>query len=285
LLVNLLQNEYGVKDLLPQEQRVGLEAIMVPVKNLFTPPADQLIYDRAKECFVEVLENYVNGSADIIPGSDVTFRDVLQGVGKVPKEIGQTALTQPIKLDGEETAPEDGKSRPMPSIPPQEEQKHEEEEKTPDLSQQEPTLPEVEQQIAEPAPQKEEAPAEPSIEELVAQDVAKDMVKGKPDFHGGKEFVDEDGFVHVKPHKRNEYEHSYLRGRGRRQGKKGRNGETERYKVRGGKGPRGHRGRGRGGKIHHDKHDVDNSGRKVKTAHGKHPNWSKGEVRVQTPAE
>jgi hypothetical protein len=49
LLVNLLQNEYNVSDLLGQEERVGLEALMLPVKSLFNPPADQLSYSRARE--------------------------------------------------------------------------------------------------------------------------------------------------------------------------------------------------------------------------------------------
>jgi seryl-tRNA synthetase len=49
LLINLLQNEYNVSDLLGQEERVGLEALMLPVKSLFNPPADQLSYSRARE--------------------------------------------------------------------------------------------------------------------------------------------------------------------------------------------------------------------------------------------
>lgn len=49
LLVNLLQNEYNVKNLLGSDESVGLEAILVPLKNLVTPPHEQLVYSRARD--------------------------------------------------------------------------------------------------------------------------------------------------------------------------------------------------------------------------------------------
>jgi len=117
---------------------------------------------------------------------------------------------------------------------------------------------------------------EPTLEELVAGDVEKDMVDIKKVALKPKEFIDDDGFTHVKPHERSEFEHNVLRGKGRRGGRKG---DTERLKVRGGKGPRGIRGHGRGGR-NNDKYGADDQGKKLKNAHGKHPKSGKGQVRV-----
>jgi seryl-tRNA synthetase len=49
LLVNLMQNEFNVKNLLGSDESVGLEAILVPLKSLVTPPHEQLVYSRARE--------------------------------------------------------------------------------------------------------------------------------------------------------------------------------------------------------------------------------------------
>jgi hypothetical protein len=49
LLVNLLQNEYNVKNLLGSDESEGLEAMLVPLKNLVTPPHGQLVYNRARD--------------------------------------------------------------------------------------------------------------------------------------------------------------------------------------------------------------------------------------------
>lgn len=49
LLVNLLQNEYNVKNLLGSDESKGLEAMLVPLKNLVTPPHGQLVYNRARD--------------------------------------------------------------------------------------------------------------------------------------------------------------------------------------------------------------------------------------------
>jgi|JI10StandDraft_1071094.scaffolds.fasta_scaffold1586886_1 hypothetical protein len=49
LLVNLLQNEYNVKNLLGSDESIGLEAILVPLKNLVTSPHEQLVYSRARD--------------------------------------------------------------------------------------------------------------------------------------------------------------------------------------------------------------------------------------------
>lgn len=279
LLVNLLQNEYNVKNLLGNEERIGLEAIMLPIKNLFNPPADQLVYSRARECFITLFESFVKGSNDIIPGTDATYNKLLSDIQSIPEDVKQATY----RLDAEETAAEEAPQA----------QEYYEEEKVEVVPQQTQavgaTWNEVDQEDEEVdhAPnaqhRQEEEEEKPTVEELVEQDVQKDMVRGKRSFLKEKTFIDEDGFVHAKPHARNEFEHNMLRGRGRR-GKKGRHGDTDRLKVRGGKGPRGMRGRGRGGKYHHDKHDVDEAGRKTKTAHGRRPHWSKGEVRVDQPA-
>lgn len=77
-----------------------------------------------------------------------------------------------------------------------------------------------------------------------------------------------------------------LKGKGRKTGGKAKKEDLrQRAKVsRGSRGARGFRGRGRG-REPHDKFGTDESGRKSKTAHGRHMHWSKGEVRVEKPTE
>lgn len=282
LLVNLLQNEYGVKDLLENEEMIGLKALLMPLKSLFNPPADQIIYDRARDCFLEVFEAYVKGSKDIIPGSDTTYNSLLKSINNLPDSVKKQTHTLDQEKAKQEQAEalaraEESKKEVSVSGTAHDEPEWNQEGEDEDS-------PGVENIPVEGDEVVQESVNEPTIEELVENDVKKDMVKNPKTYLKKKSFVDEDGFVHVKPHARSEFEHNTLRGRGRR-GKKGRHGETDRYKVRGGKGPRGFRGRGRGGKIHHDKHDVDHTGRKTKTAHGKKPHWNKGEVRTQQNLE
>lgn len=278
LLINLLQNEYDVKDLLSSSSRVGLESLMIPIKSLFNPPADQLSYTRARECFIEVFTNFINGTEDIIPGSSVKYSELLADVTShsttsLVENIPNSVTQHVYKLDAQDTAAEEVEA-------PEEEEKFIETAKP-----QEKEWNKFEQMNEEPQEENEQQEEEqPTIEELVEEDVKKDMVQGKKTFMKNKEFIDEDGFTHVKPHARSDFEHNMLRGKGRK-GRKGRRGETDRLKVRGGKGPRGMRGLTRGGKVHHDKHDVDDTGRKTKTAHGKKPTWSKGNVRVENSAE
>ena len=47
LLVNSLQNNYGVQNLLDDDNSHALEALLVPLKNLVNPPSESLKYDRA----------------------------------------------------------------------------------------------------------------------------------------------------------------------------------------------------------------------------------------------
>lgn len=274
LLVNLLQNEYNVTNLLRNEERVGLEALMIPVKSLIQPSADQLIYSRARECFVELFSNFVVGKSDIIPGSDTTYRKLLSDIQNIPAEV----RNHTHKLDAEETAAED------PASP---EQHHVEVSREAPISSeaQRVTNWNVEEEEEQPQEEAEDEPVEEekqevlddaTLEKLAEQDALKENIRVKPTAIKPKEYIDEDGFTHVKPHARPESEHNSLRGRGRRGKKRGRHGETDRLKVRGGKNPRGRGRGGRGG--HHDKHDVDEHGRKTKTAHG-HGHWKKGEVR------
>jgi hypothetical protein len=268
LLVNLLQNEYNVKNLLGSDESVGLEAILVPLKNLVTPPHEQLVYSRARDCFVQVFQSFVSGSEDIIPGSGVTHSHLLAQIHNLPESVRQE--THSLAPKAEPAHLEQAAEQPAEEVKVAADDKLAADWNAAD----------EDDEHDEPADEAEqEHEQQPSAEQLAEEDVKRDMVRGKKEFLKHKGFVDEDGFVHVKPHDRPSYEHDYLRGRGRR-GRKGRHGETDRYKVRGGKGPRGFRGGARGGAKHHDKHDVDETGRKVKTAHGKHPNWSKGEVRV-----
>jgi hypothetical protein len=210
----------------------------------------------------------VRGSEDIIPGSSVTYSHLLTQIHNLPESVRQE--THNIAPKAEVVHKEE-------VVQHVEEEKHVAESKPADDWNA--ADEDDEQDHEEPAEEAEPVEEQPTVEQLVEEDVKKDMVKGKKEFLKNKGFVDEDGFIHVKPHERPSYEHEYLRGRGRR-GKKGRHGETDRYKVRGGKGPRGFRG-GRGGMKHHDKHDVDDTGIKTKTAHG-NPYWRKGEVRVDT---
>lgn len=222
-----------------------------------------------------MFQSFVKGSEDIIPGSSVTYSHLLTQIHNLPESVRQETHNIAPKVEvvhKEEVVQHVEEEKHAAESKPVEDWNAADEDDEHDHDEQ---ADEAEQE-AEPTEE------QPTVDQLVEEDVKKDMIKGKKEFLKNKGFVDEDGFIHVKPHERPSYEHEYLRGRGRR-GKKGRHGETDRIKVRGGKGPRGFRG-GRGGMKHHDKHDVDDAGRKVKTAHGKHPNWSKGEVRVDPQA-
>jgi hypothetical protein len=285
LLVNLLQNEYHTTHLVGKEETVGLEALMIPLKNLFTPPGNQIVYSKAKECFLELFVNFAKGSEDIIPGSDTTYSKLLSDIRNIPAESIQTSY----KLNVVESAPV------VHHVHVEETKQAVRSEHTHAPAPRQGGWNQDEQQDDEDVNEHDvvEEEAKPTIEQLVEEDVRKDMVKGIPAYKNkDKEFIDEDGFVRVKPHTRPDFEHNVLRGKGRRGGKKGRNGETERLRVNDGKGPRGTRGRGargergtrgrgRGGQIHNDKHDIDENGNKIKTAHGKHSHWKKGEVRVE----
>lgn len=223
-----------------------------------------------------MFQSFVKGSEDIIPGSSVTYNHLLTQIHNLPESVRQETHTIVPKVEVVH------KEEVVHHV---EEEKHATESKPTDDWNAAAEEDQDHDGVADEAEHEaESAEEQPTVEQLVEEDVKKDMVKGKKEFLKSKGFVDEDGFIHVKPHERPSYEHEYLRGRGRR-GKKGRHGETDRYKVRGGKGPRGFRGDrggigGRGGLKHHDKHGIDEDGIKLKTAHGKHSNWSKGEVRV-----
>jgi hypothetical protein len=275
LLVNLLQNEYHVKDLVGKEETVGLEALMLPLKNLFTPPGHQLVYSRAKDCFLELFVNFVKGTKDIIPGSDTTYSKLLADIRGIPVDAVNHSyklapvVAAPVVHHGyvEETK-EVVRAEPVHASAPREGEWN-------GFHQQD--------EVDDNDQNREEEDRKPTIEELVEEDVKRDMVKGVPEFKNkNKEFIDEDGFQHVKPHQRTELEHNILRGKGRRGGQKGRRGETQRLKVYGGKDPKV-RGRGRGAHVHHDKHGINEDGKKIRTAHGKHSTWKQGEVRVDAP--
>ena len=252
LLLNLLQNDRSVRNLLESHDNIGLKAALVPLQSLIAPTSGSLVYNRAKECFVEVFKSLAKGSEDIIPGSNVTYRQLSEHVDKIPAKV----KNELISLN-----------------------KKEEEKVVTSAVVHESKVVEETKVAAKPHEEVEER--SPTAEELGEEDAKKEFFKVNKVSLGQKEFIDEDGFTHVKPHSRPAYEHDLLRGKGRR-GRKGRHGETDRLKVRGGKGGKPLRGRGHG---HHDKHDLDEAGRKIKTAHG-NPNWKKGEVRVETtPAE
>ena len=231
LLVNLLQNEYNVKNLLGSNESVGLEAILVPLKNLVTPPHEQLVYSRARDWFVQVFQSFVKGSEEIIPGSSVTYSHLLTQIHNLPESVRQETHNIAPKVEvvhKEEVVQHVEEEKHAAESKPVEDWNAADEDDEHDHDEQ---ADEAEQEA-------EQTEEQPTVDQLVEEDVKKDMIKGKKEFLKNKGFVDEDGFIHVKPHERPSYEHEYLRGRGRR-GKKGRHGETDRIKVRGGKGPRG----------------------------------------------
>lgn len=276
LLVNLLQNEYQVKDLLSEEDKVGLEAIMVPLKNLFTPPAEEIIYDRARECFLEIFVNYVKGSEDLIPGSDTTYQRLLTAIGNIPESV----RTSSHRLDQPEEPAQEPEQEAEAQAEAEEETKVVEEE-----PQAEEAKPQLEEQdwnaIDQNAEEEDKEEAEQEEEEPEVEEKPK---KEKEEQKISKKYVDDDGFTHIKPVGKSKYENRNLRGRGRRGGGKDkRDAKRQRAKVdRGAK--KHYRGRGRG-KHPHDKYGQDESGKKSKDAHGNHQNWHKGEVRVDKPAE
>jgi len=269
LLVNLLQNEYQAKDLLGSEEQVGLEAIMVPLKNLFSPPSDTLIYERARDCFMEIFVNFVKGSEDIIPGSDTTYTKLLESIRNIPESV----RTSKFKLNEEDSEAEETVSAPI------EEKKEIAKEIQPAEEQ---DLNEIEAEN-----ENEENEGEEDEEKEVIPEETYDPKKVlKQDSVKTKKFVDEDGFIQVKPEPKNKFEKKVLKGRGRRTGGKAKKeDQRQRAKVdRGRRGAREYRGRGKG-REPHDKFGTDDSGKKSKTAHGKHMHWSKGEVRMQKPTE
>lgn len=250
LLINLLQNQNGVRSFLQSNENAGLKAALIPLQSLISPNSSSLVYNKARECFVEVFRSLAKGSEDIIPGSSVSYKQLADNLDRIPAK-SKNELISLSRVEEEKVA----------STSVLAESKSIEETKAPTKA--------VERA----------APKEPTIEQLAEEDAKLEAFKVEKVVIAPKVFIDEDGFTHVKPHSRPAYEHDALKGRGRR-GKKGRHGETDRLKVRGGKGGKPIRGRGQG---HYDKHGIDEEGRKVKTAHGGQ-HWKKGEVRVEAPS-
>ncbi len=281
LLVNLLQNEYDVRNLLGDEERTGLEAIMVPVKNLFTPPADTLIYDRARACFLEIFTNFVKGSEEIIPGSETTYSNLLSSIQGIPESV----RTSSHRLDAEDTAADVSPEVPLSMTPevPQETNEVQVQEEEPAQA----TAPSPDQdwnQIDNAEEEDDDADLEEDKQEQEEPEEKpkKSKIK-KQESINNKKYVDEDGFVFAKPMGKSKIESKSLRGRGRRGGGKDkREAQRQRAKVdrrggrggRGDRGGRGYRGRGRGG--NQDKSSTDEHSKK---SHGKPGHWKKGEVR------
>ncbi|CAI2370250.1 unnamed protein product [Moneuplotes crassus] len=269
LLVNLLQNEYDAKDLLAEQEKIGLEAIMVPIKSLFTPPAQTLIYNRARECFLEIFTNFVKGSPDIIPGSETTYKDLLNEIKNIPESV----RTSSHRLDAQDTS--DGAS---PEV------SHEETaavqvnndapiQAVPQGVDQEAAVDQIVGE-GEGAVEEDKEVEDETLEET------KDKTIRKQDSMKSKKYVDEDGFIYAKPLEKSKYENKALRGRGRRGGGKEKK-ERQRQKAKVDRGTKQYGGRGRGGRggRQTDKFGTDEHGKKDKNAHGKHSNWHKGEVR------
>ena len=276
LLINLLQNEYAVQDLIDEEERVGLESLMVPLKSLFHPPGNEVNYDRARDCFLELFVNLSKGSQDIIPGSHTTYSKLLESMNNIPESV----RTSTFKLDGTDQHTQE------------KEVSNEEEEEKVEVHQEEPAQEaapqdqeqdwnEVEQQEDEDDDDEEDKEED---EEPEQEENPKKVVK--EDNKISKKYVDDDGFTHVKAPGKSYAEKQSLRGRGRRGGGRDkRERQRQNAKVdRGGKNFRGH-GKGRG-RHPHDKFGTDETtGRKSKAAHGKNPHWHKGEVRVEGQKE
>lgn len=254
LLINLLQNQFNKNSVLGDKENEGLNAVLVPLQSILSPPGDSIVYDRARDCFVEIFTSLAKGSEDIIPGSQVTFRHLTEQIDLIParvKNSEHSANSASAPVEETKVAPqaaqESAPAEATKAAPKKETKKK----------------PEIEEK-------------EPTIEQLAEEDAKAEQVTIRPtQIKSDKRFIDEDGFVHTKAHYRPAHEHDQLKKkfRNNRQARKNHN---ERYHVRGGKPLRG-----RGGRGHHDKHDLDDKGRKDKKAHGKHSNWKKGEVRVE----
>ncbi|MCG8522029.1 MAG: hypothetical protein MI744_07480, partial [Pseudomonadales bacterium] len=223
LLVNLLQNEYDAKDLLAEQEKTGLEAIMVPIKSLFTPPAQTLIYNRARECFLEIFTNFVKGSPDIIPGSETTYRDLLSEIKNIPEGV----RTSSHRLDAQDTS--DGAS---PEVAHEEAAEVQVDASAP--AQAEPHSEEPEAAAAEDAADEGEGQVEEDKEE--GEEETLEETKGKKprkqESINNKKYVDEDGFIYAKPLGKSRQENKNLRGRGRRGGGKDkRDKQRQRAKI------------------------------------------------------
>jgi len=193
LLVNLLQNEYQAKDLIGAEEQVGLEAIMVPLKNLFHPPADTLIYERAKDCFMEIFVNFVKGSEDIIPGSETTYSKLLEDIRNIPESV----RTSKFKLNGEDTEAEEEVSIPN------EETKEAVDEFQPAAEQDWNEMDAAKEENEGDNEDDEEEEEEKEVIPEVTYDPKKVL---KQDSVKTKKFVDEDGFIQVKPESKSRFE-------------------------------------------------------------------------------
>lgn len=266
LLINLLQNHHQTQTLIGDHENDGLKALLVSFHAISHPDTKNIIYDRARDCFVEVFRSFAKGSEDIIPGSNVTYRHLAEQVDSIPASVRKAshsfakpevvAVQQPVQVSVTQ------------EVKKQEEVKQE-------------AQPDVwHQQDDEDDGNEEDEENDATIEQLAAEDALKEQIPVPLTAMKNKAFIDEDGFTHVKPHARPAAEHQYLQKKFRNN-RQARNKHTERWKVKeGGSDLRGGRGhRGRGGHVHHDKHDWKEGGGKNKTAHG-NTHWKKGEVRV-----
>ena len=75
-LINLLEKHYDVNNLVNEEESVGLESLLLPLKSLLNP-SQNLMYSRAREVFVNVFTSFLTESRDIVPGSEVHYKDLL----------------------------------------------------------------------------------------------------------------------------------------------------------------------------------------------------------------
>ena len=301
LLINLLQNESEVKEILNEDDKQGLKTVMVPLKNLFTPPSGELNYGRAQECFIEVFMNFLEGSEDLIPGSDTTYHNLLDEVRNIPEEVRTSVHNLTEKEDKTEAKMAELKEA-LIQLDPDSQGTVEaifrgekidwekENEKLRKIREENSKAERVEvirgesseeEKKGEEEDEKDEGEGEenpnPEYEEIKLE-------KGeKEEFKIHKKYVDEDGFTHVRDPYKNKFEQRNLKGRGRRGGGKEKK-EKQRQRAKVDRGGFSHRGRGRG-KHPHDKFGTDEHGKKTKTAHGKHANWHKGEVRVSSNKE
>lgn len=276
---NLLANHYEVDALFSDETKSGSDALVAALRQLIevNPTVN---YEDLKVSLLQTFSSYVRESTDTIPGTDTTFAAVNRDISEIPdsvrtnefhlktesapveeEKVEETKETAPAETDQPEAKPDMWNERDDDD----DDEDDENDEKDKWLASDE------DNQVIEGDPEL----LNPD-EKQVIEETKKSMMKGKRDFHKNKNFVDDDGFIHQKPHSRPDHEHKYLKGRGRKgRGRKGRRGETDRFRVRGGK------GQGRGGRGGTDKHETDEHGNKIKYAHGSNPHWKKGEVRTQ----
>jgi hypothetical protein len=255
LLINLLQNKFNVNDVLGDNEREGLRAVLVPLEQIMNPSANSIVYDRARDCFVEIFKSLAWGSEDIIPGSNVTFRHLVEQIDLIPGNVknSEHSLHQPKTQTATVVSVTTDEPAAHASAPVEEVKK-------------------ASKKAAKKAPVQEED-KEPTIEQLAEEDAQREQVDFKATTIASKQFIDEDGFIQVKPHARPAHEHDHLKKKFR-DNRQARKNHTERYHVRGGKPIRG-----RGGRGHTDKHDLTDKGGKDKRAHG-NDKRGKGEVRV-----